>query len=533
MKDLPASGPQGLYYLAYQVTDRRDVSIAASFGALIASNESAERVADIDLRVGTYELDNTRRLRGESGFFDLGEGGAVVLPLEDDQAALRAALWLATDRYYKSALEQIIKVRADRAVKVDLEDDSADFSRESPATYLEPPATLVIDRRAWEEKLRAYSRLFRGHPEIHFSQVQIEASAATRGFVSSEGGLMQTGRTEALLRIYAATTADDGMELSRLESLSVSAADELADDAIRARIHDVIADLEALRRAPVATPYVGPAILEGRTAGVFFHEIFGHRVEGHRQKDEEEGQTFTHKIGERIMPAFIDIYDDPSLAALGHERLGGFYLYDDEGMPAMRATLVEAGVFRGFLLSRSPIRGFARSNGHGRPEPGNPVVARQANLVVQPRQVVPAADLRRLLLAEVKRQGRSYGLRFSVVEGGYTATRRHGAQAFKVLPVMVYRVYLDGREELVRGADLEGTPLTSLSRILAAGDDSTVFNGFCGAESGFVPVAAVSPSVLLEQVEIARSSKGHNKPPLLPAPPLTPASQNSRGEDLR
>jgi predicted Zn-dependent protease len=323
--------------------------------------------------------------------------------------------------------------------------------------------------------------------------------------------------------VQADTRAEDGMELERFESYDASAFDSLAAAAEMNKGADsMIADLKSLRRAPLSDPYIGPAILEGRAAGVFFHEIFGHRVEGHRQKNEEEGQTFAKKVGEPIMPAFVSVFDDPTLSRLGGADLNGFYRFDDEGVLAQRATLVSDGILKGFLLSRSPTRGFSQSNGHGRRQEGRAIVSRQANLVVEPRRVVSVNELRELLRAEAKRQGKLYGLSFRDILGGFTNTQRGGPQAFKVLPILVYRVWVDGRpDELVRGVDLVGTPLAALSRIIAAADDYQTFNGYCGAESGFVPVSASSPSLLVQQIEVERRDKGNDKPPLLPAPSLS------------
>jgi predicted Zn-dependent protease len=322
--------------------------------------------------------------------------------------------------------------------------------------------------------------------------------------------------------LEANARADDGMELERFETFDAATLDGLGGSAEMDKAADaIIADLRALRKAPLADPYIGPAILEGRAAGVFFHEIFGHRVEGHRQKNEEEGQTFAKKVGEPIMPAFVSVYDDPTLSRLGGADLNGFYRFDDEGVAAQRATLVSDGVLKGFLLSRSPTRGFAQSNGHGRRQEGRAVVSRQGNLVVEPKRIVSVNQLRDLLRAEAKRQGKLYGLSFRDISGGFTNTQRGGPQAFKVLPILVYRVWVDGRpDELVRGVDLVGTPLAALSRIIAAADDYQTFNGYCGAESGFVPVSASSPSLLVQQIEVERRDKGNDKPPLLAAPAL-------------
>jgi predicted Zn-dependent protease len=218
------------------------------------------------------------------------------------------------------------------------------------------------------------------------------------------------------------------------------------------------------------------------------------------------------------MPAFLDVYDDPTLYTLNGTDLSGHYLFDDEGVTAERANLVRDGVLGGFLMSRSPIRGFDSSNGHGRRQRGYRVVSRQGNLIVDPSETTTTEGLKTLLIAEVKRQEKPFGLRFSEITGGYTNTTRAGAQAFKVLPVMVYKVYPDGREELVRGVDVEGTPLAALGQIMAAANDFQVFNGVCGAESGWVPVSAASPSLLVRQIEVARREKSAERPPLLPPP---------------
>lgn len=197
----------------------------------------------------------------------------------------------------------------------------------------------------------------------------------------------------------------------------------------------------------------------------------------------------------------------------------GHYRHDDEGVASERVTLVDHGVLRNFLMSRAPVEGFPRSNGHGRRQPGSEVVARQGNLIVEAHETVPKAELRKRLLAEVKRQNKPFGLVFDDITGGFTFTGRSEPNAFAVQPVTVWRVYADGRpDELVRGVDLIGTPLTTFSRILAAGDDRDVFNGMCGAESGWVPVSASSPSLLVSEVEVQRQQKANDRPPVLPAP---------------
>jgi TldD protein len=214
---------------------------------------------------------------------------------------------------------------------------------------------------------------------------------------------------------------------------------------------------------------------------------------------------------------------DPTLREFQGTMLNGSYLYDDEGVKARRVPIVEAGVLKTFLMSRSPIEGFPRSNGHGRRQPGAEVVSRQSNLFVESSKQVSDKELRQMLIEEVKRQNKPYGLFFDQVTGGYTTTARRGLQAFTVIPLVVYRVYPDGRpDELIRGVSIVGTPLASFGNILATSDKSEIFNGICGAESGNVPVAAISPALLVSSIEIQRKERSQDQPPYLPRPEAKP-----------
>jgi predicted Zn-dependent protease len=532
MRELSAKGKPPPYFIGYEVHDRNETTIMASYGALVQSTNRRTRILDTDVRVGDYKLDSTHAIR--SNDFDISSvigGHPVALPLSDDPMALRAVAWNETDRRYEEAAERLVKIRTQRTLKVAEDDPSDDFSREKPVTYFGPPASVTVDVAGWEARLRRLSARFRGQSEILDSDVSLQATSLTRWLLNSEGTAVQTGRNYVRVFVEASARADDGMELERFESFDAEAMSDLGGDGQMESAADaIIADLKALRRAPLAEPYAGPAILEGKAAGVFFHEIFGHRVEGHRQKNEEEGQTFAKKVGQPVMPAFISVFDDPTLSRLGDVDLNGFYRFDDEGVEARRAPLVDAGILRGFLLSRSPTRGFFESNGHGRRQEGRAVVSRQGNLVVEPSLAVSPEELRRLLREEARRQGKAYGLSFRDISGGFTNTARGGPQAFKVLPILVYRVWVDGRpDELVRGVDLVGTPLSALSKIIAASNDYQTFNGYCGAESGFVPVSATSPSLLVQQIEVERRDKGNDKPPVLSAPALAPAPPKGKG----
>jgi TldD protein len=519
MKVLGQKGAPPPYFICYQITDTHRVSISASLGALGHSIQDRSRLLDVDLRVGSYQLDNTHEIRGRRSY-DSRFSQPVSISLADDPAAIKSAIWLETDKKYKAAAEKLIQVKADKGVTVKEEDQSDDFSKETANQYTGEPLNISPDIATWEKRLKEYSALFNDAAEIHNSNVSFRAEAENKYFVNSEGSSLLHGRTLWQLSLYANTKADDGMELTRYESFEARVPENLPDDkTIKDTIQKLINDLIALRKAPVMEPFTGPAILSAEAAGVFFHEIFGHRIEGHRQKSEQEGQTFTKKINQQVLPVFLSVYDDPTRQQQDKQDLMGHYLYDDEGIKAQRANLVENGILKGFLMSRSPVEGFPQSNGHGRRQAGRQPVSRQGVLVIEASKTVPWETLKQMLIDECKTQGKPYGLLFDVVVGGFTFTGRFIPQSFNVTPVMVYRIYPDGRpDELVRGVDLIGTPLTSFSKIIAAGQEAKVFNGYCGAESGRVPVSAISPPLLTTQIEVQKKYKASDKPPVLPPP---------------
>jgi len=515
------AGPDGSqpYFLQYVVTDQEQVRVEATLGALTEDYASHARVLDVDIRCGDYKLDSTRQIRGGGGL-DFSRGGGTSLPIEDDPLAALHAIWLTTDGKFKAAVKRLAQVKANLKVKVEEEDPSEDFTHEEPSTHVGPWIVQPVDRARLADRVRKCAQRFRTEPLIYSSSVSLSGGTTNRLAVNSEGSQLQFGRGMWRIGIQAATIADDGMELWQYRSLDAATPDGLPDDeTVLKAVDQVIAQVLALRKAPLVDPYTGPAILMNRASGVFFHEIFGHRIEGHRQKDVEEGQTFAKKIGQGILPSFISIVDDPSQRRFQGLDLNGFYQFDDECVPGQPAHIVESGVLKTFLMSRSPTRGITKSNGHGRRQPGYQVVSRQGNLVVESGKQVPFDQLRAMLIAECKKQGKEYGLLFSDISGGFTMTGRYMPQAFKVVPILVYRIYADGRpDELVRGVDIVGTPLTCFSKVLCTGDDPAVFNGYCGAESGSVPVSAISPSILVEQIEIEKKQKAQDRPPILDAP---------------
>lgn len=525
--ELLQAQPEPAYWLQLAVVDRVTWTVQATHGAAGTWTEDHARLGDVDLRVGSPELDNTHKIR-DAGWFSEEERARVDLPLQDQPTALRLGLWRAVDDSYRAAVRQLIKVRANDAVKVAAEDESPDFSAAPVTVDLRPSPPLVLDGEEWTDRVRQVSAVFLEYPEVHDSNVSFRAVDEVQHTLSSEGTRLRFPRQHLRVAVSASTTAEDGMQLEVYDYVDAASPDGLPDAETLTRMaHGVARRVTALRHAPLVDPYVGPAILRGRAAAVFFHEVLGHRVEGHRQKDEDEGQTFTDKVGQPVLPDFLDVDDDPTRARWGDTDLNGHYPYDDEGVASEPVSVVDDGVLRGFLMSRSPIEGFGRSNGHGRRQPGAAPVARQGNLLVQARRTVSYDQLRARLVDLVRAQGKPFGLIFDDITGGFTFTGRVTPNAFNVQPVTVWKVFPDGRpDELVRGVDLIGTPLTTFQRILAASDQSDVFNGSCGAESGWVPVTAVAPDLLIQEVEVQRKEKAHDRPPLLPPP--GPASSTPR-----
>ena len=512
-------GSTPAYYLAYQLYEQRFVSLEAEGGALVQDDERSERNLDVEVRVGNPKEDNTRPLSDDPNNLNGPLTRRGVVPFGDDKTALTNALWLETDRRYHEAVSALKYVHQDRAtIKTPVTDP--DFSSEKAEVYIEKPATLTFDKSKWVERLKKCSA-----KALHGSATRgtcgVVFQLNTVYYVNSEGSQIQQSWTNAQMHVSVGVKADDGMNLSRLEQrFGRTPADLPGDGEVEKMIKTVNTDLDALHKAPLADPYVGPAILEGRAAGEFFHEVFGHRIEGHRQKDTTSGRTFASYVGKDIAPEWLSVYDNPQLVTLNGVQLNGFYRYDDEGVRAQKVQLVDKGKLVGFLMGRNPIPGFTHSNGHGRHSPGLPPVARQGNLVVETTRSLPEADLEKMLIEEIKRQKRPYGMIFTDISGGFTNTSAFAPQAFKVNPVMAYRIYPDGKKELVRGIDISGTPLVALQSIRAASREVETFNGVCGAESGWVPVSASAPSLLIERLEVEKGFIPPDRPPVLQPPAI-------------
>ncbi|HEV8383942.1 MAG TPA: metallopeptidase TldD-related protein, partial [Candidatus Acidoferrales bacterium] len=411
------------YFISYAVTDQTRVEVMGSNGALLNSQQSRARFLQVQVRTGDRNLDNTRKV-GDRERPDF--GGAVAVPVEDDVPVLRRMIWLQTDREFREAAQALVQIRTGKEVKAETAETQApDFSVEKPQVSVGALATIQVDRKPWEARVRAYTKMFRDSPVVLNSIVTFSALAENQYQANSEGTRLQFGQTRYRLEMQVQGKAEDGMDINRYANFDwTDAGGEPSEAAVTAQIKQLIKETEQLRVAPLVEPFAGPVMLTGRAAAVFFHEVFGHRAEGHRQKDVSEGQTFAKKVGEQILPSFISIDDDPTAKRIGKQDLLGYYPYDDEGTQAVRVALVDKGVLRNFLMSRSPLVGFPNSNGHGRRQVGYDPVARQGNLIVHSTKTMSNTELRAALVAEIKRQGKPFGLVIDDIAGGFTNTVR-------------------------------------------------------------------------------------------------------------
>ena len=517
-KDLHLEGYEPPYFIAYTVRDNDRWYVSGKNGALFSSTHTPSRMVHVDVRVGDYAMDSS-----EDAEFSFDSNQQWIpnqmAPIERSEAALRHVLWLMTDYKYKAALISYLKVKAKR-VNDPKERRVASMSRAEPVKLVEPVRPIRFDQKQWEDAVRKVSMVFMDFPDIFDSSVEVSAVRLTRYYVNTEGSRVATTDHYYQLYVTAVSRADDGLLVQdALAYYGRAASDMPGLEQVLKDSREMARRLLRMRKARVLEPATVPVLMSPEATGVFFHETIGHRLEGGRQENEEEGRTFKGHVGQQVVPVFLDIYDDPTQARAEGVPLNGEYRVDDEGVAAGKAVLVEKGVLKGFLMSRRPVEGFDRSNGHGRSDGFQRPVGRMANLFIRGSAPVPSARLREMLLEEVRRQGKPYGLIIETIAGGATNTSSYGFQAYKGIPRVAWRVdAVTGETELVRGFEIVGTPLSSINKIIATSDRYGVFNGYCGAESGSVPVSTVAPEALFAEMELQRAEEGKERLPVLPPP---------------
>lgn len=507
------------YYLSYRVAEQSIFDITASFGCLDKIQRTNNRQLTLMLRLRSPELDNFHETRGGPYFTQ----NIYQLPIVNDESDIWQILWQSTNEQYFQAIQKLTQLKGNIAVEVAREDKSPDFTEEPALQYFEPPNKISIDKNTEEKlinRIRLYSKVFVKTKNILNSSVRLVINSERDYFVSSSGSKIVENHPQINLSINGYTLEDDGMQMPVNKSYFVNDMKDLPkDETVLTDINELITKIEALENAPAVEPYSGPAILSGSATGVFFHEIFGHRVEASRMKSDNDAQTFKSKVGQQVLNKNLSVIFDPTITNYKGFILSGSYKYDDEGVKSKKVIVVNKGILSDFLTSRTPIAGFIKSNGHGRAQAGFNPVSRQSNLIVESDQVLSELELRKLFLDELKKQNLNFGYYFKEVSGGFTSTGRFQPNAFNITPVEVYRVYADGKaDELVRGINLVGTPLAIFSEIEAVGGEYGLFNGICGAESGGVPVSSTCPMLFVKKIEIQKRQKSLFTKPILDNP---------------
>lgn len=497
------------YFIQFNATEIYSFQASSLFGSLISSDTEHVRYFFPEIRIGNYKTDNTHIVDGRfrlSGFFT--GGVPTVLSIEDSLVQISKTIRNSADKNYKNVLE----VYTNKNKKYDDSEIKGtsrnDFSKEDANRYYEEPYEYIdFNVKKWEKTINNITGAFKKEEYIKAAGANVVSSVSRTYNVNTEGSSIVQNKQISQLNIILMVQCDDNTLSPLIKSYYAFSLNDLPN---KEKQDSIIIEMRTLalqlKSASSAEPYSGPCILSASASGVFFHEIFGHRIEGHRLNYLEDAQTFKNKIGEEILPEILSVTFNPTINMYKGVDLFGYYKYDDQAVKAKEVSVVKDGKLVNFLMSRTPIDSFSNSNGHGRCSFGVTAVSRQSNMFVESSETVSETQLRKSLIKECKKQKKEYGLYFKEVSGGFTNTTKFSPNVFNIIPTEVYKVYVDGRpDELIKGVSLIGTPLTMFSEISKVGDVLSVFNGYCGAESGSVPVSTIAPSVLVNKIETQKT----------------------------
>lgn len=535
------------YYVEYEIEDADAIVVNASLGALISENHSVLKIPSVRVRLGSPAFDNSNYV-----FSDYYSGTRLdpeQLPVDSSYGAVRQILWLATDRAFKTAEEGIGRKRS--ALKnVTLTENLPDYSTASPIQSIAAIRHTPVDQAAWKNRVVKLSGIFTGYPAINSSGIEFQTIQATTYLLNNEGATLRYPEDLTFLRVRAFTQAPDGMLLRNAE---VFHADDLSlfppELDLKRGITGVADELTALSKAPIGETYDGPMLFEPRAAAQLFAQVLGDNLKISRKPVAEPGRNVPYlpseletKTGARILPEWMDVVDDPDQTEWRGQPLFGHYTFDMEGVKPQPLNLVEKGVLKTFLLTRTPVmKGFESSNGHARMR-GNfgQMAPGFGNLFIRAAQSVSSAELKKKLIDLVKQRNKPYGIlvrKLDYPSGMGVDELRHAMSAMAqsgggtrpvALPLLVYRVYPDGREELVRGLRFRGVSTRSFKDITAATDDSYVFNyldsplpfAVMGAGSFVINASVISPGILFDEMELERIQEDLPKLPIVPPPPM-------------
>ena len=529
------------YYIEYELDDVKQYTATASLGGLLGSSDGRFRVPRVHVRVGNFDFDNTNYV---GSAFNFGTRYDVRLPLDNSYPVLRQSLWLATDQSYKSALEAISRKRA-ALRNISVAEKLPDFTKSTAVKLVEPLTTGSLNMDTWLARTRSLSGVFNDYPKLKTSSAEFSALDGTHYFVSSEGTEVRQHSDLGVVRLRAGAQAADGMLLRDAAVFQSLDHTRLPSAAEMERAARTLAEtLSKLVQAPVGETYSGPVLFEGVAGAQIFAEVLGKNLSLSRKPVLEPGSPgsipaseLEGRQGARVLPDTFQIVDDPTQTEYQGHKLFGSFKVDDEGVQPQPLTIIEKGVLKNFILTRQPVRGFGASNGRARlPGSFGARTAAISNLFVQASETSSVAQLKQKLIDTCKQRNKPYGILVRKMDFPSSASldeaRRllssagQGASHAVSLPVLIYRVYPDGREELVRGLRFRGLNVRSLKDIMAAGNDTNALdyleNGFpfalMGAGSEAAEVTVVAPSILVDDLELLPLEDELPKLPIVPPP---------------
>jgi len=491
---------QAPYYIEYRVNDVDDFGAEAAFGAIREQQRVHVRVLRVVVRIGDYKQDS---------YYGAGQGEANILPLDNDPIALRHQIWLATDDAYKAAGEALAEKQAYMKQFAADPNPVDDFAKAAVVTDVGGTVSLRVDEPAWRKTLEDITDVYRQYPEIQSVTASARFTATNEYLVNSEGTVTRHGHTTYSVQVTGSTQAPDGMRLARTPAWMVAKAEELPTR--ETLLKDTAATMDtliALRKAPIVEEeYRGPVLFAPDAANDVIASLVGGNVLGRKPQPGKPNRTvgaFATSYKSRVLPNFLSIIDDPTLKEFQGKSLVGSYEVDSEGVKPQAVTVVENGTLANYLLGRQPIRDFPASNGHGRSAAGSLPSPSLGVLLVKSTEAQSPEELKKRVIQMITDQGREYGYRVETL----------GAQN---APRLLYRVYKDGHEELVRGAVFSELDIRALrSGLIAVGNDPLVNN-----RQGGIPATVISPSLLFDELEVKRADTSKDKLPEYPAPPLT------------
>lgn len=530
------------YFVEYSLDDGAFYYVHASMGALVGERDSRERHPRVRIRVGETKLDNANHIASDAyrgSRFD-----PFRYPLDDNYEVLRHCFWLATDRAYKQSLEALARKKASLK-NVSNTENLADFSPAPAVKLLLPAVRRVVDNKQWRDRARELSSIFNAYPEIIASDVSATVSQTTSYLVNNEGTEIRFPDNLAYLRARASAIAPDGMKVhDLLDALAPEGAQLPSHAELKAAVTRVAENVRAMLKAPVGESYSGPVLFEGVAAAQLLAQTLSRNLSVSRRPVSDPDRPINiptgeleGRIGSRILPEWIDVVDDPSQREWRGRALMGYYPVDAEGVAPKALPLVEKGVLKTYYGTRTPVQGVESTNGHGRiPGPMGSAVPLAGSVFVKASQVTTLAELKKKLLEMGKQRSKPYVMVVRKLDFPSSAAREdlarmaRGQSGIQVsMPLAVFRVYADGREELVRGLRFRNVNARTLKDITAASDDLTTFeyleNGapFARIDSGgyVVGTSIVAPSLLFEDIELEKIPGDWPKPPLAPAPPVS------------